>query len=304
MHVDLQERLAFRLIDERETRAAILIARLFQADVDVRERWKDIDKLYASLGGKSGVLGAVTTSERATADKSGRYAHYANGSIFERNGKAPFEVHGAIATLYAKLQYHRGELGYPSTNQDAIGDAAKGVFNRFEGGVVYSATATGTHEVLGAIRTLHSSIGGVKDGLRYPVSGTIADGFVGRHQHFQQGSIWFSQATGARWLTGIIRQRFLDLGGVGSPFGWPVSSHTARAGGALARFQSGGMYAHLGKAYAITNPIYGAYIKAGEVTGTLGWPISNPTPDGDLVFVDFEHGRLTYDPSTGQVTQS
>ena len=270
-----------------------------------------IAELYAELGGANGVLGVVSSNEKPTTDKTGRYALYAKGSIFQRTGKTPFEVHGPIGTLYAKLQYQRSALKYPTSNQEAVGDTLKGVFNRFEGGVIYSSSKTSTHEVLGTIRTMHSHLGGVRGVVfGYPTSGTLRDlgvgkaADVGRHQHFQRGSIWERTGKGSFWLNGVIRSRYLALGAVGSPLGWPTSNHTALTGGAVTHFEHGAIYTKGAGTFDIGGPIYDRYVSLGETASPLGFPQSLVVPQGSLSVCQFERGRLTYAPATGQVTQS
>jgi len=291
-----------------------------------------IAEKYRALGGPRGILGAVSQNEQVTADRTGRYALYAKGAIFARTNTKPYEVHGPIAARFAKLQYHRGALRYPVSDQLPVGDAAKGVFNRFEGGVVYAAHATGTHEVLGATRTLHSKLGGVKGTLGYPTGGPVAEALgphsVARYQDFQKGSIWEGPTTGAQWLAGAIRTRYRALGGARSVLGLPTVSTKAVARGTSATFQHGAIYA-LGShgGVELVGPIHDRFVELQETAGPLGFPTSSalgpgsasidragtttttttpatPTMGAVTTSATFEHGTLTYDPTTGIVTQS
>lgn len=257
-----------------------------------------ITRLYNSLGGAGGVLGPVVKSEKSTTDGSGRFAHYRNGSIFQRDGGSPHETHGSIADRFAQLGYHRSALGYPITNETPLGTPDGAVFNRFENGVIYAALATGTFEVVGAIRTLLSSTGGARGPLGYPTTGERGwhDG-AGRYQYFQGGSIWATFATGAHWLRGRIHDKYRALHGPDSELGYPTGNYAIVSGGREARFEDGSIYHH-GSATvaAVHGKTEEKYRDLGAYGGILQWPTTDVLPLGPGFRTDFQRGSILYRP--------
>jgi LGFP repeat/Fungal fucose-specific lectin len=100
-------------------------AERFQNDIDVY--WSlvngahdvrgDIKHKYDMWLGPAGFLGLPTTDETGTPDGIGRYNHFDNGSIYWTDHTGPMTVSGPIRDKWANLQWERGSLGYPVTDQ-------------------------------------------------------------------------------------------------------------------------------------------------------------------------------------------
>src|SRR5205807_10494307 len=95
---------------------------------------------------------------------------------------------------------------------------------RFLFGSIHLAPSTGGDEVHGAIRDKWSSIGWERSVLGYPITDETGtpDG-VGRYNHFQSGSIYWTPSTGAHEVHGAIRDRWSALGWENSYLGYPIS---------------------------------------------------------------------------------
>lgn len=156
----------------------------------------EISKKHAALGGDSGVLGAAKSAEQPAAH-GGRFREYAGGVIYWSPTTGACEVHGAILGLWTQLGRERSFLGYPQTDETTTPDGV-GRYNHFQGGSIYWTTATGAHEVHGAIRELWASMGWERSLLGYPVTSELAtaDG-IGRFVDFQRGQIAWSPQLGA-----------------------------------------------------------------------------------------------------------
>ncbi len=76
----------------------------------------------------------------------------------------------------------------------------------------------------GAIRGLWSRLGWEHSFLGYPLTDelTTPDG-IGRYNHFQGGSIYWSPSTGAHCVYGAIRDKWAALGWERSWLGYPTS---------------------------------------------------------------------------------
>src|SRR5207302_49498 len=80
-----------------------------------------------------------------------------------------------------------------------------GRYNHFQGGSIYWTPGTGAHEVHGAIKDKWASMGWERSFLGYPVTDETGtpDG-VGRYNHFQGGSIYWTPSIGAYEVHGAI----------------------------------------------------------------------------------------------------
>src|SRR5262249_19125765 len=154
-----------------------------------------IDVKYAQLGGAAGFLGAPVTVEMLAPDRIGHYRHYQRGSIYWHPAIGAHEVHGLIRDKWARVGWERSVLYYPLTDELPTPDGV-GRFNHFQGGSIYWTPSTGAQIVRGYIRDKWASLGWERGFLGYPVtdeSGT-PDG-IGRYNHFQGGSIYWSPQT-------------------------------------------------------------------------------------------------------------
>jgi hypothetical protein len=100
-----------------------------------------IDDKYSSLGGGASFLGQPRTSELLAPDGIGHYRHYDGGSIYWSPRTGAHEVHGAILRRWAQLQWERGYLGYPSSDERP---EAAGAISGFEHGTIEWSRADGT----------------------------------------------------------------------------------------------------------------------------------------------------------------
>jgi hypothetical protein len=150
----------------------------------IRARW-------ASLGFECGTLGLPVTDETPTPDGTGRFNHFQYGSIYWTPATGAWEVHGAIRGHWAALGWERSFLGYPVTNELAVGDGV-GRYNHFQGGYIYWSPASGAWSVKGAILGRYQSLGGPWSRLGYPVTDETPTSY-GARSTFQHGHIdWYS----------------------------------------------------------------------------------------------------------------
>ncbi len=102
-------------------------------------------------------------------DGTGRYVSYVGGVIYWSPGTGAREVHGAILDRWHALGGVRSALGYPSSDEQVLGDGP-GRWSAFSGGRIYWSPGTGAHEVRGAILERYRALGGTRGQLGYPVS--------------------------------------------------------------------------------------------------------------------------------------
>jgi uncharacterized protein with LGFP repeats len=209
--------------------------------VQTQEVLSDIDRKYMALGGSTGFLGNPIGPETNTPDGNGRFREFQGGSIYWTPDTGAHEVHGLILDKWSSLELERGFLGYPTTDESATPDGF-GHYNHFQGGSIYWTPDTGVWEVHGLIRDKWASLGWEQSFLGYPLTDetTTADG-IGRFNHFQGGSIYWTPNTGAWEVHGYIRDRWAALGWEKSCLGYPISDEEPATDGweRQSRFEHG-----------------------------------------------------------------
>jgi uncharacterized protein with LGFP repeats len=115
-----------------------------------------------------------------------------------------------------------------------------GRFNTFQRGSIYFTPATGAHEVIGDIHSKWVTLGREAGLLGYPLTDeTKTPDEVGRFNHFQNGSIYWTPTTGSHEVHGPIRAKWAELGWETSALGYPVKDEYAVTGGRESEFQKG-----------------------------------------------------------------
>src|SRR2546422_241090 len=149
----------------------------------------------------------------------------------------------AIDDKYAALGGPGGFLGQPTSSEQGLPDG-RGRHRSFQHGLIYWSPETGAHEVHGLIHDKWASLGWERSPLGYPVTDeTPTPDGVGRFNHFQGGSIYWTPQTGAHEVHGAIRDKWAALGWERSFLGYPVTDELGTPGpGRFSRFQNGAIY--------------------------------------------------------------
>ena len=151
-------------------------------------------------------------------------------------------VMGAIRDEYRAIGGSNSPLGFAITDETGTPDGV-GRFNHFQGGSIYWTPNTGAHELHGGIRDKWSSLGWERGPNGYPVTDETGtpDG-VGRFNHFQNGSIYWTPSTGAHEVQGAIADEWASLGWEKSALGYPVSDEHDVPGGRQSDFEHGSLF--------------------------------------------------------------
>jgi uncharacterized protein with LGFP repeats len=138
--------------------------------------------------------------------------------------------------------------------------------------------------------------------------GICPDG-VGRFQHFENGSIYWTPETGAHLIYGLIRAKWSAMGWELCPLGYPVTDESDAVGGRYNDFQGGTIAWKngAGEAFAVYGAIGGLWVAQGKWEGgawncgRLGFPVADEadTPDGTGRFSRFENGSIYWTPERG-----
>ena len=155
----------------------------------------------------------------------------------------------AIDDKYAALGGPGGFLGHPV--DEGAGSAemptadGRGRVRDFQGGSIYWSPTTGAFEVHGLIRVKWAQLGGERGFLGFPLTDELGtpDG-IGRFNHFEGGSIYWTPETGAHEVHGAIRDRWQSMGWETSFLRYPTSDErTPSSGhGRFSEFQGGSIH--------------------------------------------------------------
>ena len=172
----------------------------------IRDKWK-------SLGWEKSFLGYPQTDTTVAPDQVGHFAHFQGGSIYTSPKTGTHEVHGAIRDKWESLDWERGYLGYPTTDETSTPDTV-GRFSHFQGGSVYWTPETGAQAVHIHVRDKWEALGWERGNLGYPITDTIGikPGIslpsADLSNDFQGGTVTWSQALGARVGIPVTKLQF------------------------------------------------------------------------------------------------
>jgi uncharacterized protein with LGFP repeats len=136
-----------------------------------------------------------------------------------------------IDVKYATFGGSGGWLGAP-TFDEALAPDSVGHFRHYRYGSIYWTSQTGAWEVHGRIRDKWSSLGWERSFLGYPLTDeTPSTDGIGRYNHFQGGSVFWSPSTDAHEVHGLIRDYYASQGWERSSFGYPITDESALPSG-------------------------------------------------------------------------
>lgn len=222
------------------------------------------------------------------------WPHIANAlSLSDDDRGADCVAVGAIAEATKS-----GVIGSCVNNEYAVED---GVRQDFRNGVAYWSPDTGAHALVGAINARYQHLGGPAGWLGFPTTGerVTPDG-TGRYVHFENGSIYWTPATGAQEIPGPIFEEWGSLGWERSVLGYPVAPPTDAAGGQVQQFQNGWIVRNAaGETFPVEGEIARKYGEIDTVNSVLGFPTSGERKVNGGAFQEFENGNIYWSAATG-----
>ncbi len=263
-----------------------------------------IDRRYDSDPALRAAIGAPTGAENG--DATLRWRDHVNGRMYWSPGTGVTSVAGAIYRTFLRLDAHPA-LGVPTSDEQASPDGV-GRFSTFtSGAAIYWTPDTGAHLVLGRIKVRWDSFGSERGFLRYPTTDELpTPDRIGRFNHFQGGSIYWTPRTDAWEVHGAILDRWAGLGWETGRLGYPVTNETRTPDGV-------GRFNHFERGASIywtprtgAREVYGAirarWAALGWEWSYLGYPTSGEFAITGGRRSNFERGFITWDARTGRVT--
>lgn len=265
--------------------------------------WYEIVKGLSALA----VIELLPLQHENTPDGKGQYWRYPEKSVYWSPKTGIHATEGTIHEKWASLDWERGLLGYPVSDQAYTADGI-GLYQHFQKGSIFVSPSGDVHAVDGIICEKWASLDWERGALGYPTTDTdFLPDKIGRHCHFQHGCIYWSPETGAHEVHGLIREKWEALGWEQSFLGYPTRDEKGSPDGIgrISNFQHGSIYwtPETG-AHAVHSTIYKKWGSLNWERGFLGYPIADDkeSPDGIGRISTFQHGRIYWTAKTGAYT--
>lgn len=209
-----------------------------------------------------------------------------------------FAMPDGIAKRYKEINGAKGVLGRV-TSEVFIGKNS--IFQRFENGFIVGTEKTGYWENYGGIRKRFAELGYESGKLGLPLTGYFSITQNGTAQKYQNGFILGNEKTGYWESTGLIREKFSELGYENGKMGLPLTQEFQTVnGGWFQKYQNG---------FIIGSPTAGYHESYGEIRahwgklgyerGRLGFPVSDVIEHINVKKQEFEKGVIIGDETFG-----
>lgn len=260
-----------------------------------------IDAVYNSSGGQRGPLGAAVTDYIAI---SGGYVRgYANGAI---TWAAPLGAHILMNPFRDYFNAHggiAGPFGWPTSDAATIGS---GQVQGFQGGAVTNTAANGLLNIMGSLRPVYNTLGGLSGPLGWPTNNTACSGAT-CVQTFEQGKLTTTGNGSAYSITNDqMIAAYQAAGGASGRLGAAVGPTVANltAGGGMLQSYANGVIAWTaaGGAHALSGAIRTQFGALGGLGGYLGWPTGDQTCDTNNLCSQAFQGGTVYADANGATT--
>ena len=259
---------------------------------------------YAALKAELGTLGYPVADQVCGFTGSGCKQNFQGANMYWTAATGAFFSRGTIRNRWAALSGEKGVLGWP-TSDVVCGLTDTGCKQTFQGGAVYDSASTGAQSVRGELLTGWTALRAETGVLGYP-TGEQTCGLVngGCSQEFRGASLYYSPATGARFVRNKIRDAWRVRAAEKGPLGYPTSNEICglTGGGCFQRFTGGVVYwSPTTGAQPVTGLFYDKWASLKWETGPLGYPTSGVYAVTGGIAQRFQHGRLIYDAATRTV---
>jgi uncharacterized protein with LGFP repeats len=186
-----------------------------------------IDSKYNELIQANPWIGKPVTNEQVCPDKVGHFRHYeginhGGASIYWHPQIGAHLIYGLIRAKWAALGWEKSPLGYPISDEANVG-SGKGRFNYFQNGaIVWNHNTSEAFAVYGRIFSKWRETFFDMGFLGFPLTDELGtpDG-IGRFNHFEGGSIYWTPSTDAHIVQGAIRNAWADQGWEKGRLGYP-----------------------------------------------------------------------------------
>lgn len=178
-------------------------------------------------------------------------------------------VAGEYARVWASLGGANGLLGTPSSGEQCNGQYCQ---QSFRGGTIFWFPGRGVFGVPNVIESMWRNLGFVDGAVGRPTGVVVCQDDRTCTQSFDGGVI-AADPSGGNLVGRRVEQAWIAAGGIrlGAARGPEVCSDGVRC---AQMFTRGALFSG-GTATAVTEPVFGAWTRAGGTSGALGFPVSD-----------------------------
>jgi len=252
---------------------------------------------YRSVGGSAGALGYPTRP--TTAVTGGSRIRFQHGMIYRSAAGKAYSISGVVYDKWLSVNTLSSGLGLPVAQQ--LADSDHSIRQRFTNGIIFSAPGSGVRYLKGSLYRKWLALGGSHGVLGPPTSDHRTQGGV-QLATFDHGALYFSEATGAHAVVGVLHAGYAAQGGRNGSLGLPVADEQRTGGGSRSqRFQKGGLFwtSHDG-VHPLTGVFWAKWRAVKGLNSGLGFPISGQVVSAPgKTRVRFTHGVMYHSKSTG-----
>ncbi|WP_448615631.1 S8 family serine peptidase [Modestobacter sp. URMC 112] len=259
---------------------------------------------HQATGGDVGPWGAPTGAEICGLRDGGCYRGFSQGTAYWSAASGAHLVSGAVAARWAAQGWESGPMGYPLTDT-VCGLPDGGCAQTFQSARVYASASTAARAVWGAIAG-HYVAGGAQSGaLGYPTTEEICGlRSGGCYQGYQRGTVYWSAASGAHTVSGVVAGRWADQGWEGGPMGYPVTDTVCGLAdnGCFQHFQVGSIFSSAtGGARRVWGAIRDRWAAEGWEFGAVGYPVTEEVCGlrSSGCYQGFRNATVYWSPTTG-----
>lgn len=267
-----------------------------------------IKDAYFATAGAAGPFGWPKQDAQCN-NAAGTCTQAFEGGTFFSSDSGTFGVMGAVLAAYTASGGPSGAWGAPLSGSIGVSENGGGQGQAFAQGSAYAATPGPARFVSGAVRDTYFAYGGAAGVLGFPTAdaqcGLPGNGCA---QSFQNGSIYWSSATGGQIVTGAFAAKYFAAGGATGAWGMPLTGAqfiAPNGGGFGQAFQSASLYSATGGApFAVTGAIRDYYFSTSGAAGALGFPVSDVECGlaGGSCRQAFQGGTVFWSAATGAQT--
>lgn len=193
---------------------------------------------WNELGSEKGFFGRPLTDSICGLKNSGCYQLFSRGTIYWTTGTGAQSIHGGIKNKWVSSGFENGALGYPTSGELAAADG--GVYQTFQGGTIYWSTKAGAVRFNNNLYSAWTASGASSGLLGKPTTDSIC-GLKnnGCYQLFEKRTLYWTAETGAQYVHGGIKNKWLSVGLENGALGYPTSGEIPAGDGVYQTFQGG-----------------------------------------------------------------
>jgi len=234
---------------------------------------EDVLVAWLEVGAEDGDLGYPATDTFCGLRDGGCGQHLTGGSVYWSAATGAVAVPEELRRTWAATGWEYGPLGYP-TAQPECGLEYGTCLQRFQRGSVYAVPGLRPSATYGPVLDVWAAQGWEHGSLGLPTSSVfcgLRGGGCG--EHFEDGSVYWSPATGGHVVRGDVYDSWAAQGWEQGVLGLPVSDpFTTVQGGAGRHFRGGSVYEARGETHVVPGAIRDRWAALGWERGQLGPP--------------------------------